>query len=264
MVAGGGTGQPGNSGVRDDMHRVWSLRWFVSLCVFAVAGAASATADPVASSDRVNLPGQVDPISLYGDEILFDVLRNGEPIGNYLVRFKRNGGELQVESRASIEVEMLFVSAYRLRHQALETWRDGVFTALNASTNKDGDFSHVEAVREGQSLEVTSVDGAWDADGNVLPATHWNMAQMDAPVLIHTISGKQTHVSVLDAGIESVAMGDLMRPARRFIYSGDEDMETWYDDAGRWVKLRFLAKDGSTIEYVCRKCSAPTRVTAAE
>lgn len=244
------------------MHRVGLLRWFISACVFA--GAASATAEPPASSDRLNISSQVDPISLYGDEILFDVLRDGEPIGNYLVRFKREGGELQVESRANIEVELLFVSAYRLRHQALETWQDGVFTGLNASTNKDGDFSHVEARRTGESLAVTGIDGAWDADGNVLPATHWNMAQMDSPVLIHTISGKPTHVSVIDAGIESVAMGDLMRPARRFVYSGDEDMETWYDDAGRWVKLRFSAKDGSTIEYVCRKCSAPTRVTVVE
>lgn len=248
----------------DGMHRVWWLRWLISACVFASVGAAAAHADPADPSDRIHVPSQIDPLSLYGEEILFDVLRDGEPIGNYLVRFKRNGGALRVESRANIEVALLFVSAYRLRHQALETWQDGVFTSLNASTNKDGDFSHVEALRTGKSLEVTGIDGAWDADGNVLPATHWNMAQIASPVLIHTISGKPTHVSVIEAGIENVAMGDVMRPAHRFVYSGDEDMETWYDDTGRWVKLRFSAKDGSTIEYVCRKCNAPTRVTAAE
>lgn len=246
------------------MHRVWWLRWLISACVVASAGAAAAHADPADLSDRIPIPHQLDPISLYGDEIRFDVLRDGEPIGNYLVRFKRNGRELQVESRASIDVELFFLSAYRLRHQALETWQDGVFTGLDASTNKDGDFSHVEAVRDGPFMEVTGVDGAWDADGNVMPATHWNMAQIVSPVLIHTISGKPTHVSVIEAGIENVSVGDVARPARRFVYSGDEDMETWYDDAGRWVKLRFPAKDGSTIEYVCRKCSAPTRVTAAE
>jgi hypothetical protein len=30
--------------------------------------------------------------------------------------------------------------------------------------------------------------------------------------------------------------------------------EVWYDDLGRWVKMRFNGPDGSAIEYVCRRC----------
>jgi len=30
------------------------------------------------------------------------------------------------------------------------------------------------------------------------------------------------------------------------------------------VKLRFRAKDGSMIDYICRQCQAPTTITEAE
>ena len=39
---------------------------------------------------------------------------------------------------------------------------------------------------------------------------------------------------------------------------------TWYDEEGRWVKLRCRAKDGSMIDYICRQCQAPTTITEAE
>ena len=45
--------------------------------------------------------------------------------------------------------------------------------------------------------------------------------------------------------------------ATRYAYSGDLKADVWYDDAGRWVKLRFRGRDGSVIEYVCRRCQGP-------
>lgn len=239
------------------MFRVWSHRCIVMAAALA-AGMPSALADPV------NIPTTIDPFELYGDEMQFDVVRDGDPIGSYRVYFRANGDALQVETRASIEVELLFASAYRLRYQSLETWRDGMLASLTASTNDDGEFSHMEAVREGAALEVSGMEGAWDAAPTILPTSHWNMAQIAADTLINTVSGTPDHISVVEAGIETVPMGDETRPARRFVYSGDLDMEAWYDDQGRWVKLRFAAEDGSTIEYVCRRCSGPTRLTEAE
>ena len=47
--------------------------------------------------------------------------------------------------------------------------------------------------------------------------------------------------------------GDVV--ASRYSYTGDlADTEVWYDDVGRWVKLRFLGRDGTPIEYACRRC----------
>jgi hypothetical protein len=236
----------------------------VIAAVFAAGGLPLALADSTSIPTQINIPASVDPFELYGDEMQFDVLRDGDPIGSYLVFFRKQGDALQVETRASIQVEVLFASAYRLRYQSLETWRDGALASLTASTNDDGEFSHMEAVRDGASLDVSGMEGKWDAPSTMLPTSHWNMAQIAADTLINTVSGTPNHISVVEAGIETVPMGDATQPARRFIYSGDLDMEAWYDDQGRWVKLRFAAEDGSTIEYICRRCSAPTRLTEAE
>jgi hypothetical protein len=46
--------------------------------------------------------------------------------------------------------------------------------------------------------------------------------------------------------------------ATRYAYHGDLETEVWYDDFGRWVKMRFAGRDGSTIEYVCTLCQGGT------
>lgn len=238
------------------MLGVWSRRCIAVAAL--VAGATPVLADPV------NIPAAIDPFALYGDEMQFDVVRDGDSIGSYFVFFRKNGDALQVETRASISVDVLFASAYKLRYQSLETWRDGALASLTASTNDDGAFSHMEAVRDGAQLDISGMDGKWDAPSTMLPTSHWNMAQVAADTLINTVSGAPNRISVVEAGIEPVPVGEATQPARRFVYSGDLNMESWYDAQGRWVKLRFAAEDGSTIEYICRRCSAPTRLTKAD
>jgi hypothetical protein len=52
--------------------------------------------------------------------------------------------------------------------------------------------------------------------------------------------------------------------ATRYAYTGALSVEVWYDDAGRWVKLQFTGRDGSTIDYVCRRCQGPGEQRAGE
>jgi len=33
--------------------------------------------------------------------------------------------------------------------------------------------------------------------------------------------------------------------------------EVWYDDWGRWVKMQFASRDGTKIDYVCKRCQGP-------
>jgi len=247
--------------MRDKRRRVWSFRWIMgAFALIAVTG----WFPSIAVSDQTTAPGPADPMSLYGSEIRFDVLRDGDPVGYHLVNFRKTENGLQVESRSSIEVKLLFLTAYRFRYRSIETWHGGTLSSLSASTNDNGKFSHVEAVRDGATLKVRSGEDDWQAPNLALPTTHWNMAQTNAPAVLNTLTGRLNRVSVTDAGLETVALAEGTRQARRFTYSGDLKVESWYDSAGRWVKLRFLAEDGSTIEYVCRRCDGPTNVTDAE
>lgn len=197
---------------------------------------------------------QIDPLQIYGPELSFDVLRNGEKIGEHRVAFHKTADSVRVESRSELEVNVLFLTAYSFRYHSVEDWRRGELTRLEATTDDDGTLRRVEARREGSVLKVRSDAAEWQDASPVWPTTHWNIAQTSAPALINTLTGGLNRVSVKDLGLETVQLPDGPRPARRFVYSGDLSCESWYDAANRWVKLRFTAEDGSTIEYICRNC----------
>lgn len=221
-----------------------------ALALVAAAAGVPGTGQVQASSNQV----QVDPLHLYGPELRFDVLRDGEKVGHHVVAFRASADGVHVESRSEVEVKLLFLTAYSFRYQSIEHWRNGTLTSLDAATNDDGELRRVEARREGAVLKVRTGAGEWQATPQLWPTTHWNVAQTAAPVLLNTLTGKLNRVDVKDAGLETVILGDGPREARRFIYSGDLAVESWYDEAGRWVKLRFPGKAGSTIEYVCQSC----------
>lgn len=205
-----------------------------------------------------------DPLQLYGSEIRFDVLREGEKVGKHIVQFAPRTDGLQVTSRSEIEVTLLFLTAYRFRYQSIEHWQGGSLVRLHAATNDNGDFTNIDAKRDGDWLKVKTNGEAWQGAPQLIPTTHWNLAQTTAPALLNTLTGKLNQVQVTDAGLETVTLADGVRQARRFVYSGDLSVESWYDLAGRWVKLRFPAEDGSTIEYLCSSCGSPTEMTEAE
>ncbi|NJO33832.1 MAG: hypothetical protein HC869_12505 [Rhodospirillales bacterium] len=201
-------------------------------------------------------PAATDPVKLYGDTLAFDIERNGERVGQYVVSFRSDEGRAVVETRAAIDIDLLFFNAYRFRYQAREIWRGRALEMLAASTNENGEYSNVDANRDGQSLRVRASARSYETP-LVPPTTHWNATQLTSGVLLNTLTGQLNRVEVDWAGNESVETLAGAVQADHFVYSGDLEVEVWYDANGRWVKLRFLAEDGSTIEYVCRTCRPP-------
>ena len=68
--------------------------------------------------------GDTDPLALYGDEIVFDVLRKGENVGTHTVRFDRKGRALFVESRFELAIKILFIPVYSFSYLSTARWRD--------------------------------------------------------------------------------------------------------------------------------------------
>lgn len=205
-----------------------------------------------------------DPFTLYGSEIRFDVERDGDVVGQHVVTFTRTDDGFRVDSRADVDVQLLFIPAYTLRYQAQEVWDDGELQSLDASTIEDGDQRHVQATRDADGLRVeSSTEGTYEAPP-ILPISHWNAALLRGGPMLNMMNGEVSDIAVVDAGVDTVATRSGSLRARRYVYSGDLNGEIWYDSEGRWVKLRFEANDGSVIDYVCRRCRAPANLTTAE
>lgn len=234
------------------MLRHW-VQVMSALALCFAAGTAAADSPPPA----------VDPFRLYGNEIAFDVERDGDVVGRYVINFTRTNRGVLAEARVDVDVNLLFVPVYTLRYHARELWSGGELQSIEASTNDDGDLIHVQATRDAEGLRVKTNDGAYETPA-VLPISHWNAALLEGGPLLNGMTGEVDKVQVFDQGLDTVSTRNGSLRARHYLYSGDLNGEIWYDEDGRWVKLRFRANDGSMIDYICRRCQAPTAITAAE
>jgi hypothetical protein len=205
----------------------------------------------------------IDPFRLYGSEIAFDVERDGDVVGQYTINFTRTDQGVLAEAKADVDVNLLFVPVYSMTYQARELWQGGQLQSLEAFTNDDGELIHVQATREADGLEVKANDQTFETPA-VLPISHWNPALLAGGPLLNGMTGKVDEVKVSDQGLDTVSTRNGSLRARHYLYSGDLNGEIWYDEDGRWVKLRFRADDGSMIDYICRKCQAPTALTEAD
>lgn len=218
-----------------------------------IAGAALAVLAAALASQPAR--AGFDAAALYGDGLSFDVRRGGRPVGRHDVRFEpRPDGALAVTAASRIEVTLLGLTVYRFSYRSSSLWRDGEPVAVDAATDDGGDASRVRARLQG-GLFVVEADGRREAAAApVFPTDHWHPGVLGRDRVLNTITGRIASVTLLDRGPDLVETGDGPRPARRWDYEGDLRASVWYDDEGRWVGLRFVARDGSTIDYVCRRC----------
>jgi len=211
-----------------------------------------------AAANRVENPGAaVNAIALYGNEIYFDVYREGDRVGFHRVRFDESGPELVVRSDFQMQIDILFFTAFRYRYESEGRWRKGSLSALAVTVNDDGKPFAVDVVREGRRLKVENAEAAFTTETPLYPTNHWNAAVLNQDRVLNTLTGRINKVRIERKNRESVKTerGEIV--ATRYAYTGELETEVWYDDAGRWVKMRFKGRDGSTVDYVCRFCQGP-------
>lgn len=188
------------------------------------------------------------------EDFQFEIRRDGTPVGSHRVALRPEAEGLRAEAHSSIAVRFLGVTVYRFTYQSVSSWIGGRMVALDSSTDDDGTVTRVSARVDHDRLRVTATDGAVSAPLGVFPSDHWNPGVIGATELINTITGKLNRVTMTAEGREDVPAGDRRRPSTRYRYGGELEAVVWYDDAGHWTGLRFTARDGSTIDYVCQRC----------
>lgn len=210
----------------------------------------------------------------YGQNLTFDVYRNGQPIGQHTLVFQQIGTNRTVTIAVDLAVKALGVIAYRYQHNSKEVWSDNALQALEARTDDNGQKYSVSVKRgndgltvERQSPAATVAAAATSDQGlqpstfarevlpaNLLPTTHWNVSQVGQSTLLNTQYGTKSKTQVATLGREPVKLANgTVVQATRYRYTGDIRMDQWFDDRGRWVKSAFPAMDGSSIDYVLRE-----------
>jgi hypothetical protein len=231
-----------------------------------VAGCASVVAPASAGAeirpgDR-SAGGRSDPVALYGGLLDFAVYRDGSRAGTHSVRFERAGESVIVTGRFELDVEVLFFTAYRFEYVSVGRWRHGRLQALKTTVDDNGAKSSVRASRRDKGFSIEGPDGSLQAPAPLYPTNHWNADVLGETRVLNTLTGRINTVSIEPAGREAVTTERGPVWATRYVYKGELETEVWYDDAGRWVGMRFQARDGSTIDYACRRCQGIAAIRA--
>ena len=78
------------------------------------------------------------------------------------------------------------------------------------------------------------------------------MASGNAPFCLRTpltpLTPDEAIESRADGSLWHIASGAEM-PAKRYVLTGDLDVELWYDVSDTWAGMRFSVDDGSVISY---------------
>ncbi len=197
-----------------------------------------------ARSPSLVMASPVDPA------LRFEVMRNGDRIGQHTIRFRQEGATLEAEIDADLAVRLGPIVLYRYTFKGREIWRDGAFASLESETNDDGTRHRVKATvtPEGVAVEASGTPRRIFT-GTAVPLTHWNGSCMERP-LFNPQNGAAIASSVLTRGEEMVPLADG-RPIRASHYSliGEVTLDDWYDTTRQWTALRAQARDGSKIEY---------------
>jgi len=216
---------------------------------------------PFAGQSAASTAASTMPNAYTGD-LRFDILRNDKPVGSHSVTFEPNGDAITVRTKSKIEIDFLIFTAYRFVYTSESRWSGDEMISLAARTDDDGDVTTVNASKDGTALRVSGSGGDYETTPTIFPTDHWHKGVIDSTKVLNTITGRIADVKIVDKGWSRLELPDGPVTARHYAYTGDLLTEVWYDGRGRWVAMRFKARDGSTIRYVCGNCGqAPSLST---
>ena len=218
------------------------MRELSLLLVFLLFVSASALAD----SEEIALsPWQPEDEAV----ISFDVLRNGRPFGEHILTFERfSEDHFTVETKVDLRAGLGPVTLFRYRLRSREVWRGGDLVELSGSTSSDGKKKHVEARLQNGVLEVNGSNYIGSAPADIIPSSHWNILEVASDVMLSTEDGSLLEIAVEEVGRDQVQVGAQFISATHYHLKSDINVDLWYDDYGRWVKLTFAVR-GQDIEY---------------
>ena len=195
-------------------------------------------------------PGAQAIANVTGAEVLnFAALRNDSAFGSHVVRFTRESDRLIVDIEISFDLKFAFIPLYRYRHRNREVWRDGRLVELVAETDDNGTSYEVKARAEDDLLLVEGSSGKLEMAGDILPTSYWSEKIGSRGEWLDTQSGAIVRSAVTRGPAETIEAAGKLIEATPYQLEGDITCKLWYWD-GNWVKLSFLASDGSLIDYV--------------
>ena len=170
----------------------------------------------------------------------FRITRSGSDIGRHSVTVSREGDLVRARTEIDIAVKFLGITAYRYELAYTEVYQNGLLQSFNATANDDGDREYVNAVRQGDMLQIDGSDYSGPASGAAVPTSYWRQPALNTTPWISAQDGEILRVSTT----ETPPLPHSPSGARvwRATDNGKYTVDIWYDAAGDWTGCSFDAQ----------------------
>ena len=183
------------------------------------------------------------------NELVFDLYRNNQFIGQHIYLFNRDDQNLIVQNTINFEIKILGITLYKYFSKGQEQYIDGKFHSFSSMTkqNKKEKFVKIYKNEDQFFIEGSSYKG--EAPKDFIIGTWWNHLIVKSNAQISAASGRIIEQNVKFIGKETIKINNEKYSALRFnFFSSDPslskdkklNMEVWYDEKSlMWLKASF-------------------------
>jgi hypothetical protein len=183
----------------------------------------------------------------------FNVLLDGNPVGEHQFRVTPQDGLLQVQSEASMQVDFLFFNAYSYQHRASELWQAGCLLSIEAATNNNNKQVEVKGRLDAGSFLVSasSISGDTAMPACVKSFAYWDSTFLKEHSLLDPQTGKLVQVQVETGELETIDVAGREWLAQRYTLTGEKlHIDLWYGPEGEWLRLSSQLPSGRQVDYI--------------
>jgi len=225
-----------------------------------IAGCCLLLGSSVAGAAETEAPAWPGRLGAY----VFEVTRDGKPIGTQTVTVKQDGETVIVTTESAIKVQMLGITVYRMHQLLTETYQGRQLVALSAET-KDPDGLRAGAItRAGNQWTGKLGRQQRDFECDCETSTMWHMSGLKGVAMIEASQARLRSVTIEDKGIETLDLPEGKVETHHFAVKGDIERDVWYDQAGNLVFARQVGSDGSQIQQNLLSDPQASRETGTE
>lgn len=180
----------------------------------------------------------------------FDVYLNDKKVGKHVFSVSESGGEKQVQSKASFNYKIFFISAYQYEHSAAEHWIGDCLVGFDANTNANGKYLQVSGAQSSAGFLVEKGEEPVQLPNCVMTFAYWNHGILEQSKLLNPQTGEYLDIRVEALGDEILNVRGQPVTATRFKLAASEmELTIWYSADNEWLALESIAKGGHIIRY---------------
>ena len=183
------------------------------------------------------------------NELVFDLYRNNQFIGQHIYLFNRYGQNLIVQNTINFEIKILGITLYKYFSKGQEQYIDGKFHSFSSMTKQNKKEKFVKIYKNENQFFIEGSSYKGEAPKDFIIGTWWNHLIVKSNTQISAASGRIIEQNVKFIGKETIKINNEKYSALRFnFFSSDPslskdkklNMEVWYDEKSlMWLKTSF-------------------------